>query len=214
MAIKIEGDELPNPTTPFYVRIESEPIIVGSGLGVTFVHPITINVEGNQSKPMIIAYDGPDQNRTVKDAPRVNTANGDAQKGANSNSGLDSNGSLLSGWKNTATTSSAPFTVNLNGHDFKGVIYAPYSTITIEGSGKINGFIMAAKIIDNGTNKSTRKSIESQEISLPTWGASYRNGDTTDGYRWGNRFDYEVKYIKGTYAVIYDEFHNFTNTGT
>lgn len=220
LKMNITGENL-GSSNPLYVRFESEPRIVGSGLGVTLVHPIIIDVKAKQERPLVLAYDGPDQNREEVDAPRVNTANGDATVGANSTSGLDSKGNLKSGWVKTSTTTSAPFLVHL-GEDFNGVIYAPYSTVYITGTGKIKGFIMAASIVDNGSRSGERTRLSSHTISLPTWGATYKHNDgkgyskEVNGktYYYDNEFNYSTKYITGTYDVVYDEFHNFTNNST
>lgn len=218
LKMNITGENLGSKSNPLYVRFESEPRIVGSGLGVTLVHPIIIDVKAKQDRPLVLAYDGPDPNRKEVDAPRVNTANGNATVGANSKDGL-SNGSLAAGWVKTSTTTPAPFMVNLDA-DFNGVIYAPYSTVYITGTGKVKGFIMAASIIDNGSGSGERTRLTSHPISLPTWGATYKHNNglgyakLVEGktYYYDSEFNYTTKYITGTYEVVYDEFHNFTNT--
>ena len=173
-----------NNEVPLFMRFESEPVIVGSSK--TYVQPITVNVQEYQEKPLVIAYDGPDPNRTANDAPRINSSDGS----------YNSKGDTA-----TATTQSAPYTLHLEA-DFNGVIYAPYSKVTITGTGKINGFIMAAEIDDQSTNAGSRKSLESQEVELPTWGATPRSGN--------QRFDYEVTTVTNKYKVVYDDFHNYT----
>ena len=183
--LNITGEDLSDYNdVPLFMRFESEPIRVGSSL--TYVQPITINVDAYQEKPLVIAYDGPDPNRTSSDAPKV-----------------DTNSGKYGGSTATATTQSAPYTVNLNDADFNGVIYAPYSKVTITGTGKINGFIMAAEIDDQTTNSSSRTTLTSHSIELPTWGATPRNSNN-------NRFDYTVKNVENTYTVVYDDFHNYT----
>lgn len=59
-----------NPNVPIYIRIESEPIQIGSN-GLTTVHGVEINVTGTQEKPVVLAYDGPDPNRVETDAPSL-----------------------------------------------------------------------------------------------------------------------------------------------
>ena len=182
--LNITGESLSDYNdVPLFMRFESEPVKVGSSM--TYVQPITINVNDYQEKPLVIAYDGPDPNRTTTDAPNVDTSSG-----------------AYGGSQSTATTQSAPYTINLNDADFNGVIYAPYSKVTITGTGKITGFIMAAEIDDQTTNSGSRKSFTSSEIELPTWGATPRNNNT--------RFDYTVKNVTNTYTVVYDDFHNYT----
>ena len=183
--LNITGESLSDYNdVPLFMRFESEPIRVGSSL--TYVQPITINVDAYQQKPLVIAYDGPDPNRTSSDAPKVDTKTG-----------------AYGGSQTTATTQSAPYTVNLNGADFNGVIYAPYSKVTITGTGKITGFIMAAEIDDQTTNSSSRTTLTSHSVELPTWGATARDSSN-------NRFDYSVQNVTNTYTIVYDEFHNYT----
>ncbi len=177
--------------TPLYMRFESEPIKFGGS--PTFAQPITINVKGYQKKPMIIAYDGPDPNRTTKDVPKTNVKEPKQAWG-------HSTERILSTERLTSATLSAPYTINLDA-DFNGVIYAPFSEVTITGSGKINGFVMAARIIDKGTS-STRTKLTSGEVSLPIWGATHTGGNT---------FSYTVKYIKDTYSIVYDSLTYYTN---
>ncbi|MBQ7480156.1 MAG: Tad domain-containing protein [Selenomonadaceae bacterium] len=180
-----------NETTPLYMRFESEPIRFGSWS--TFVQPITVNVNGYQKKPLIIAYDGPDPNRTLKDVPKT-----DVKKPG---SAWNNDTRILSTERLNSAKLSAPYTVNLNA-DFNGVIYAPFSEITIKGNGKINGFIMAARIIDLGAG-ATRTKLTSSEVSLPVWGAKHTGGDT---------FSYTVTYIKGNYSIVYDSLTYYTNS--
>ena len=102
----------------------------------------------------------------------------------------------------TSSTASAPITINLD-HDFKGVVYAPYSKIIVYGSGSIDGFILAAEIEDHGTS-GTRKS-HTASSSIPNWYAEY-DGSTA----W---FKYTVYRVTANYEVIYDSFHNYTWAG-
>ena len=101
----------------------------------------------------------------------------------------------------TSETTSAPITVNLD-HNFRGVVYAPYSKVIIYGPGAIDGFIMAAEIEDYGTSgtRRTHKTVS----SIPNWGASYDGGD--------NWFKYDVFRQEAEYNVIYDDFTNYTWT--
>ena len=177
-------------TTPLYMRFESEPINFGGSS--TFAQPIIINVKGYQEKPMIIAYDGPDPNRKLKDVPKTDVKNPSAAW----NHGTER---VLSTERLTTATYSAPYTINLDA-DFNGVIYAPFSTITINGTGKINGFVLAKEI--KFENRGTRTWSRSNKVKLPIWGATY------DG---NNKFSYTVTYIEDTYEIAYDTLKYYTN---
>ena len=59
-----------NPNIPIYIRIESEPIQIGTN-GLTTAHGVEINVTGTQEKPVVLTYDGPDPNRVETDAPSL-----------------------------------------------------------------------------------------------------------------------------------------------
>ena len=177
-------------TTPLYMRFESEPINFGGSS--TFAQPIIINVKGYQEKPMIIAYDGPDPNRKLKDVPKTDVKNPSAAW----NHGTER---VLSTERLTTAAYSAPYTINLDA-DFNGVIYAPFSTITINGTGKINGFVLAKEI--KFENRGTRTWSRSNKVKLPIWGATY------DG---NNKFSYTVTYIEDTYEIAYDTLKYYTN---
>ncbi len=190
--------------TPLYMRVESEPILVNGQ--AMLVQPLTINIKGYQKKPMVVAYDGPDPNRGFADTPAVDVTTGMVYKWVGSYytqtwdygfGHYDSNNLVL-----TSSTVSAPITVNLD-HDFRGVIYCPYSKVIIHGSGKIDGFILAAEIEDYGTS-GTRKTHKTVS-SIPNWGASYDNGAT-------NWFKYDVYNVSAEYNVVYDDFTNYTWT--
>ena len=215
-AINITGETLSgDEDTPLYMRVESEPILVADQ--AMLVQPLTINIKGEQKKPMIVAYDGPDPNRDKDDTPCVDLNTGmtykwNGSKWARTYWKAASNGidytkfasSFNDGASNlayTSETTSAPITVNLN-HDFRGVIYCPYSKVYVYGSGAIDGFILAAEIEDHGTS-STRKT-HTTTASIPNWGASYDGSSS-----W---FKYEVFNVPNDYNVIYDSFKNYTWT--
>ena len=215
-AINITGDKLSSDEdTPLYMRGESEPILVNGQ--AMLVQPLIVNIQAYQKKPMIIAYDGPDPNRKKADTPCVDTNTGMTYKWNGSKwertywkeaGGIDYTkftSSFSDGASNlayTSETTSAPVTINLD-HDFRGVVYAPYSKVIVYGPGAIDGFIMAAEIEDHGTS-STRKTHKTVS-SIPNWGASYDNGAT-------NWFKYEVFRVSAEYNVIYDSFTNYTWT--
>ena len=208
--INITGETLSDDEdTPLYMRVESEPILVNSQ--AMLVQPLTINIKAYQKKPMIVAYDGPDPNRKKADTPSVDVNTGMVYKWVNGvwketyRSGyekftyqFDDGSSNLA---YTSETTSAPITVNLD-HNFRGVVYAPYSKVIIYGPGAIDGFIMAAEIEDYGTSgtRRTHKTVS----SIPNWGASYDGGD--------NWFKYDVFRQEAEYNVIYDDFTNYTWT--
>ena len=209
-AINITGDKLSDDEdTPLYMRVESEPILVNGQ--AMLVQPLTININGEQKKPMIVAYDGPDPNRDKDDTPSVDKYTGMVYKWTG--------GTWKETWRNgysqftyefpdgsenlvlTSSTVSAPITVNLY-HDFRGVIYAPYSKVIVHGGGAIDGFIMAAEIVDYGTSETRKTHVTTS--SIPNWGASYDGGD--------NWFKYNVFRVTANYNVIYDSFANYTWT--
>ena len=170
--------------TPLYMRFESEPIKFGGS--PTFAQPITINVNGYQEKPMIIAYDGPDPKRTLKDVPKTDVKKPETAWAHDEER-------ILSTERLTTAAVSPPYTIYL-GADFNGVIYAPFSEITITGPGKINGYVLAARIRDKGTS-TTRTQLTSSEVSLPRWETTHTGG---------NSFAYTIGYVKSTYSIVYD----------
>ncbi len=174
-------------SVPLYMRFESEPRKIGSS--VTFTQPIIINVEGKQKKPLVIAYDGPDALRTKSDAPTVDVSTGKA-----GNPGVYAAAS--------SSITPPPYILNLN-DDFNGVIYAPFSKITITGSGKIVGFVLAKEIVDSSFHPATRKTLTAETVTLPTWGNNKNS-----------LYSYDVQNITGQYTVIYDEFYNYTKTAS
>ena len=193
------------------MRVESEPILVSGN--ATLVQPITITINGDQEKPMVVAYDGPDPNREEKDTPKVDVTTGMTYKKSGNSwvvthnnyknrfGSYDPNNLVL-----TSSKVSAPITINLD-HDFKGVIYAPYSKVIVYGSGKIDGFILAAEIEDHGTS-SNRKS-HTTFSSIPNWYAEYDYKYDSSKQNW---FKYTVYRVEANYSVIYDVFHNYTWT--
>ena len=195
VVLDITGEKLSDDeSTPLYIRFESEPTKFGTY--PTFVQSTTVNVNGYQKKPLIIAYDGPDPKRTLEDVPKTDVKKPWVAK--------SNDGSISATERLTSATVSAPYTVNLNA-DFNGVIYAPFSEITINGNGKINGFIMAGRIIDNGTS-TTRTRLISSEVSLPTFDTTFK------GYVGSKaQFSYEIKYITGRYSIVYDSLTYYTD---
>lgn len=157
-----------NPAVPLYVRIESEPQDVGgAGTGLTTVCSIDINLDKKSldtasvkmnPKPVVIIYEGPQQKREAEDAPWISrTTTTVKSRGTNYNLNPgeiryqmlplpDYDGEDL---KRNCIKTSAPVVLNIpEGYTFNGLIYMPRSQITIKGTGKINGFILAKKIIN------------------------------------------------------------------
>ena len=200
---------------PFYIRVESEPIRVLQGDqyldtttwwngGRTLVAPKIINVNESTRRPLVIAYDGPDQNRNADDAPILNEydpVTGTIQQ------------------ITTAITSTAMFRIYLN-KDFKGVLYAPRSHVHIYGTGKIDGLILARKITLHGNQSSTRKVTTTEStVDIPVWILDREtNADGSDKGYHDNNFLYGAvkngKYRKETltskFMIAYDDFCNYT----
>lgn len=220
-----------NPNVPIYARIESEPIHM-AWPALTTVHGITINVNlkaedfvPGQVKPFVLAYDGPDQNRTDFDAPWVSTAtekitvkkddfSKDFRPGQINSSAepllrrLNRDTSVIPKvMVQTSRTTPGPIVVNIpEGYVFNGVIFAPLSQVTIVGTGRIHGFIAARRIIEK--TPCGRKFVTSQKIPMSTLVAIKRGGEEN------NRFDYEKKYVTDNYNLVYSksEFVDFTDT--
>lgn len=200
-----------NNEVPLYVRFESDQIRRGGS--ATFIAPLTINVKEENKKPMVIAYDGPDQSRTCTDAPVVDRMypayaytlkNWQFTDHWDKTHRVNSDGKFADGdrYVLSSVQVSAPVTINLT-KDFHGVIYAPFSEVTITGSGKINGYVLAGRIIDKGTS-TTRHQLTSSTVSLPTWKLTKFEGDY---------FTYEVSYVDGNYHIVYDNLVDYvTNT--
>ncbi len=207
--------KLGNKEEPFYIRVESEPIRVLQGNrnradddktndGRTLVAPKIINVNESTRRPIVIAYDGPDQNRDQYDAPileEYDPATGKTTK------------------ITTAITSTAPFLINLN-KNFKGVLYAPRSHVHIYGTGKIDGLILARKITLHGNQSSTRKVTTTEStVDIPVWILDREtNADGSDkGYHDDNFLhnavpngNYRRETLTSEFAIAYDDFCNYT----
>ena len=213
--------KLGNRKDPFYIRVESEPIRVlqddggkktredmASTLrnnlsGRTLVAPKIINVNESTRRPIVIAYDGPDQNRNEDDAPildEYNPITGKTQK------------------TRTAITSTAPFIINLN-KNFKGVIYAPRSHVHIYGTAKIDGFILARKITAHDKPPSRTVTETEQEVDIPVWVLDRETySDGVDKGFHNNEFlwaavtsgKYRQETLTSKFMIAYDDFYNYT----
>ena len=254
--IQITGDTLnansEDEKVPLYLRVESEPMSVVGQL--TLVTPFSVDVQGDQNKPIIVAYDGPERYRgqVVSETPDIDSNSGAPYKwtadkygnpvwakimasssadnyknyylfpGKTVDTGKDNTPASGYGKTNnfaaynynhdyllhTSDTVSAPITINLT-HDFKGVIYAPFSKIILQGSGKIDGFVMAAEVVDKG-GRSSRTS-RTVHATLPTWYATpvASSSHNASDHGW---FKYTVENVTGDYTVVYDDFCNYTFT--
>lgn len=168
--------------SPLYVRFESEPVLIyeennDKHESVTVVQPITINVTGNNPTPMIIAYEGPSRLRgqalvqetqIMEDVPYVNhnkptEIQPPTMAFFNSDSTLKSDKKYL---RLTSVTESPPVTINLE-HDFRGIIYVPFSKAIIKGTGKIEGFILAHELEFVGNSDSGRTQETLKNFVLP-----------------------------------------------
>lgn len=223
------------PNVPIYARLESEPVRIGergvtSTCGITFYITLHENSYNNidEIKPFVFAYDGPDPNRGLNDAPWVATSqvgldykNNSANEYELSAGQIEERAEPL--YNSFATKSNPPKPMPLQmvessratpgpivvyipqGHVFKGVIWAPRSKVTIIGGGKIIGFIAARRINDkpyNGPHKFER----AQQITLPVLAAFKPEGETRHDY-----FDYSRTYITDEYNMVYTEFVDWTD---
>ncbi len=228
--INIEKIRGYNPNVPIYVRIESEPVDVsGSGGNLTTVHGIDINVTLTENdfmaggvKPIVIAYDGPDQARTIDMAPWTATENTplpsaiagkDPHQVGRINSGIEplrkkyrdnglSESSIPKTMVQTSVTTPGPVVITIDdGYVFNGVLYFPLSQVTIRGTGQINGFIVARRIVEE--NPCGRHFIKSQEVSMPTLVSKSFNS---------NYVTYERVYTTDYYNMVYSTFVDYTDT--
>lgn len=191
--------------SPLYVRFESEPVLIyeeGSAVTnrkhVTVVQPITINVTGKNPTPLIIAYEGPSRLRSAEtDVPYVKPS-----LPTRLVSPVEEKSSDM---KLTSVTESPPVTINLD-HDFRGVIYVPFSKAIIKGSGKIEGFILAHEIEFVGSSGSGRTQEILNSYALPL----LMPGGMVAGT--GNHVStsYKISTEVDNYYVVYNTFSTFS----
>lgn len=203
---------------PIYARLESEPVRIGER-GVTSACGVWIEVElteqtfkdeGQYIKPFVFAYDGPDPNRGVYDAPWIPKKKTTfktwkdirpAQIQQQAEPVFEKAGGNRAEIPDTMVQSSqstpGPIVVNIPANCvFKGIIWAPRSRVKITGGGRIVGFIAARDIDDSGYYGAHTK--KEQEFSMPTL-AAYHVGPEHD------RFDYTREYITDIYKVVYTD---------
>ncbi|MBQ9376206.1 MAG: hypothetical protein IJU05_00175, partial [Schwartzia sp.] len=170
--------------------------------------------------PFVLAYDGPDPNRGVYDAPWIWTgAQATKVKGYNYSPGQIQSSAepVLSKCFNnvradipqalvqTCITTPGPVVLNIpRGHVFYGAIFMPRSQVTIKGGGRIHGFVAARRIIQD-TPGGDRTFVESQEIEMASL-AAYKPPGAKNDY-----FDYTRNYIKDNYNLVYTEFVDWTD---
>ena len=220
-----------NPNRPFFCRIESEPIQIGAH-GLTTVHGIVINVNlkeeelnSEKVKPVVIAYDGPDPNRGMYDAPWIATKRfkfdipGELFYSSDYHAGqiradieplLKAAGGdrtkIRPELVQSSMTTPGPVVVNIPaGYVFNGVLFFPNSQITIKGTGKIVGFIAARRIIEESPG--SRTFVTSQEISMPSLAATRRDQSNVST----TVFDYTRYYVTDHYNLVYSKFVDYTD---
>ena len=194
--------------SPLYVRFESEPVLIydennSNHNNVTVVQPITINVTGKNPTPVIIAYEGPSRLRSAEtDVPYVDPGLPTKLLSPVEEKTYGNRSNL----KLTSVTESPPVTINLD-HDFRGVIYVPFSKAIIKGSGKVEGFILAHKIeFDNEDNRRSRTQEILNSYALPL----LMPGGMVDGT--GNHVStsYKISTEVDNYYVVYNTFSTFS----
>ena len=194
--------------SPLYVRFESEPVLIyeennSNHNNVTVVQPITINVTGKNPTPLIIAYEGPSRLRSAEtDVPYV-----DPGLPTKLLSPVEAkNYAYRSRLKLTSVTESPPVTINLD-HDFRGIVYVPFSKVIIRGEGKIEGFILAHEIeFDKEDDRRGRIQETLNSFALPM----LMPGGMVDGT--GNHVttSYEISSKVDNYCVVYNTFSTFS----
>ncbi|MCR5757737.1 MAG: Tad domain-containing protein [Selenomonas sp.] len=180
-----------------YVRIESEPLWVGGMKNLTQVVPRIININAEQNHPLIIAYDGPDSRRRAADTLWVDPADAALLAAPVENAVKTNKANMVM----TSMHSSAPFIVNLNS-DFRGIIYAPNSVVTLNGTGKIDGYILARRI-DYGTGASAGRTKVKKEFLLTGMSA-----EAVDDVNKKN--NYTIYEDTATLEVVYNTFRNYS----
>lgn len=155
----MQKNNIPPEYRPLFVRIESEPVYRLPKPDGTYtahyhmVFPNIVHISQDTTRLIVIAYNGPENVRTL-------AADAYPFKGYAWNAETND-------WnyvKNTATyknmaTATAPFVLKLSS-DFHGVIFAPWSKITIESADgenhKIKGFVLGREVEDTRTPKGTK----------------------------------------------------------
>jgi hypothetical protein len=175
------------------------------------VQPITINVKYNdhynkdtkdyETKPIVIAYDGPSLSRTYKDAVYLNTENvTDFIMAGNMANKVKSgtNGSL---YRLTSIVTSPPIVINFDEDSvFYGVIYAPFSRVIINGKGTIKGAIISRGIIGANTHKERKMTL-----TVPILSTVKQNDKNDTAGHW---MDYIKRDYTAEFNVYYDEDFN------
>ncbi len=199
---------------------------------VTVVQPITINVTGNNPTPMIIAYDGPSRLRgeskvkipgtnqdteIMEDVPYVNynkpteiqppatiyQPSKDSPwelKYFNNDSTIKAANKYL---RLTSVTESPPVTINLK-HDFKGIIYVPFSKAIIKGTGKIEGFILAHELefVSNSDSGRTQETLKNFVLPVLMPEKVAKTGNHVWNYT-------TISEQPMDYQIVYNKFTNY-----
>lgn len=223
-----------NVEVPFYVRIESEPSNVASNeRGLTTVCRIDINLDKNNlddasvtmnQKPVVIVYEGPQQNRGDYDAPWISnqhTAKGAVVSNYEMKAGQIQNEiePLLKKFNNNresvpksmvqnCITTSAPVVITIpDGYTFNGSIYMPRSKVIINGKGSINGFIFARKIEQEAEGNPNRKRLYYHDISLSTVSLVSINKLSSSE----KEMVFETDTITGDFEMVYSNYVDYSD---
>ena len=157
----MQAKKIPPEYRPLFVRIESEPVyevLKPNGTSTKHFHmvyPNIVHVSQDTKRQIVIAYNGPEKARTLEtDAYTFKGYKWDTESDPN-----DWNPTKQENYKNAATAT-APFVLKLSS-DFHGVIFAPWSKVTIESADgenhKIKGFVLGREVEDTRTPKETMK---------------------------------------------------------
>ena len=153
----MQKNNIPPENRPLFVRIESEPVYSLRKPDGTYtahyhmVYPNIVHVSEYTKRQIVIAYNGPEKARTLEtDAYTFKGYKWDTESDPN-----DWNPTKQENYKNAATAT-APFVLKLSS-DFHGVIFAPWSKVTIESEDgadhKIKGFVLGREVEDTRSQK-------------------------------------------------------------
>ena len=177
---------------PLLFRIEREGKRVG-GTATTISSKI-IDINYTPINPIILAYDGPDPNRTLSDGDSryFNTKTGRYISSSAASSTPSEYLSL------SALHTSPPVYLNTNA-DFKGILYAPFSRVYINGPGKIDGCVVAGDIVDNSN---INRTIYNMNIDIPQLASSFQGSNAV-------RYNYTTSIRNVNIKIVTDEFNMF-----
>ena len=174
---------------PLCFRIESEGLAQASKC--VNLTPKIIDVNYTPINPIIMAYDGPDPNRNAKQVLWF-----DPNKGRSYNPYQDN--IIEEHYIMSAVHTSPPIYLNTNA-DFKGILYAPFSRVYINGPGKINGCVVAGDIVDNSN---INRTIYNTDITVPRLASEFQNDAQS-------RYNYITSITNANIKIVTDEFNMF-----